>query len=233
MKRILKTIVIANPKGGCGKSTLAAQIASHYANQGLAVALADHDPQRSSLDWLKCRPAGCSKITPIAAFNNVSVTDTFDVVIHDMPAASDLDMILGAVEGRAKLLIPILPSPTDIKAGVRFLMSLNREGWNTGAIDSESQQVDIGLVANRVRTNTNYFKVLVEFLEQVNMPLIASIRDTQNYIRAMDAGISVFDLPPSRVARDLQQWQLLLNWLDDKPDITSRDDKHDSIAALY
>lgn len=233
MNNLLKTIVIANPKGGCGKSTLAAQIASHYANQGFAVALADHDPQRSSLDWLKCRPSGCSSITPIAAFNKVSVSDTFDVVIHDMPAASDLDMILGAVTGRAKLLIPILPSPTDIKAGVRFLMSLNREGWNTRSTGGESQQVDIGLVANRVRTNTNYFKVLVEFLEQVNMPLIASIRDTQNYIRAMDAGISVFDLPPSRVARDLQQWQLLLNWLDDKPDIISRDDKHDSTAALY
>jgi len=212
----LKTIILANPKGGCGKSTLAAQIACYYANKGVSVALADHDPQRSSLDWIKCRPAGCAAIIPVAAYNHVVVTDPVDVMVHDMPAACDFKILSEAVNGdhHCKLLIPILPSPTDIKAGVRFLMNLNREGWNANAPGANGQSVDIGLVANRVRSNTNYFKVLVEFLEQVNMPLIASVRDTQNYIRAMDAGISIFDLPKSRVARDLEQWQPLLHWLD-------------------
>lgn len=211
----MKTIVVANPKGGCGKSTLAAQIACYYANAGFKVALADHDPQRSALDWLKCRPASCAPITPIAAFNREQIADTFEVVIHDMPAACDLTMIAETLSGDSKLLIPILASPTDIKAGVRFLMNLNRDGWNSQG----SYNVDIGLVANRVRTNTNYFKVLVEFLEKVNMPLIASIRDTQNYIRAMDAGISVFDFPKARVSRDIEQWQPLLAWLDNTSEI--------------
>lgn len=204
----MKNIVIANPKGGCGKTTLATQIASHYAAQGLRVALADHDRQRSSLDWLKCRPEGCAAITPIAAYSKTHAADAVDVLIHDMPAGCDLTSLADIVDDGCKLLIPILPSPTDIKAGVRFLMELNRAGW------VQDKPIDIGLVANRVRANTNYFKVLVEFLDQVNMPLIASIRDTQNYIRAMDAGISVFDLPPSRVQRDLEQWHSLLAWLD-------------------
>jgi chromosome partitioning protein len=101
-----------------------------------------------------------------------------------------------------------LPSPTDIRAAVRFLMALNRDPW------VQASGLKIGLVANRVRTNTHYFKVLVAFLQQVNMPLLTSIRDTQNYIRAMDNGISIFDLPHSRVAADVVSWLPLLEWLE-------------------
>ena len=208
----MKQIFVANPKGGCGKTTLATQIASHYASQGLRVALADHDPQQSALDWLKSRPNSCTDIQPLPAYrlpSDAPLPADADVVVHDMPAGCGAEQLAGLVRGH-KLLIPIMPSPTDIKAGVRFLMALNRAGLSAG-LNGES--TDVALVANRVRTNTNYFKVLVSFLDQVNMPLLTSIRDTQNYIRAMDGGISVFDLPRSRVVRDMDQWGPILAWL--------------------
>lgn len=198
---------VANPKGGCGKTTLATQLASYWAAEGASVALVDHDIQQSSLDWLRSRPKSCAGIVPIAAFRGDPVDSDFDVVIHDMPAGCSVDDLQQWCHGNCQLVIPILPSPTDIKAGVRFLMALNRHDWLANS------NMDIALVANRVRTNTNYFKVLVAFLEQVNMPLVTSIRDTQNYIRAMDSGVSIFDLPKSRVSSDLKQWRPLLDWL--------------------
>ncbi|NIB41956.1 ParA family protein [Pseudomaricurvus alkylphenolicus] len=204
----MKQIFVANPKGGCGKTTLATQLASYFASEGIQVALLDHDRQQSSLDWLKARPDSCAPIVPIAAFRGDNAAlEKFDYLIHDMPAGCEVDDIRRHCLGPCKLVIPMLASPTDIKAGVRFLMALNRSDWVA------QSQVDIAMVANRVRTNTNYYKVLSAFLEQVNMPLVASIRDTQNYIRAMDNGVSIFDLPRSRVSSDLKQWQPLLQWL--------------------
>lgn len=204
----MKSIVVANPKGGCGKTTLAAQLASFYADTGHQVGLLDCDVQCSASDWLKSRPASCGSIVLLENHHEDSGQNC-DVLIRDMPAGCDSDALANVVGEGDYLLIPMLPSPTDIKAGVRFLMALNRSGW------IYERSVHVGLIANRVRTNTSYFKVLQGFLEQVNMPLITSIRDTQNYIRAMDAGISIFDLPPSRVQKDLQQWQELIDWLDD------------------
>ncbi|MAZ88666.1 MAG: chromosome partitioning protein ParA [Cellvibrionaceae bacterium] len=210
----MKQVFVANPKGGCGKTTLATQLASYWAGQGMSVALMDHDRQQSSLDWLRSRPKDCAGIVPIAAFKGESADDQYEAVIHDMPAGCSVDDLDQWCGPGSQLVIPIMPSPTDIKAGVRFLMALNRHQWRQG------NELDIALVANRVRTNTNYFKVLVAFLEQVNMPLITSIRDTQNYIRAMDNGVSIFDLPKSRVAADLKQWQPLLDWLEQSPAVS-------------
>lgn len=203
----MKHIFVANPKGGCGKTTLSAQLAAYWSEQGLRVALVDHDCQQSASDWLKARPQACEGIVPIAAYRQQLLPEDGDLAIHDMPAACPMAELERQCTEGCHLLIPILPSPTDIKAGVRFLMNLNREPW------LQDKHINVGLVANRVRSNTNYYKVLVAFLEQVNMPLVASIRDTQNYIRAMDRGVSIFDLPPSRVAKDREQWQPLLDWL--------------------
>jgi chromosome partitioning protein len=207
--REMKQIFVANPKGGCGKTTLAAQLSSCYAGRGASVALVDHDPQQSSADWLRCRPKSCAGIVPIIATRGEQADDDYDYIIHDLPAAAGVESLEGVARAGDKLIIPMLPSPTDIKAGVRFLMSLNRNHW------MEEAGLSVGLVANRVKANTNYFKVLDAFLNEVNVPLIASIRDTQNYIKAMDSGVSVFDLPPSRVAKDVEQWQPLLDWIED------------------
>lgn len=204
-----RQIFVANPKGGSGKTTVATQLASYFAQQGMAVALVDHDVQRSSFDWLRQRPASLAPIVPVAHFRGQKVNaDAVDWVIHDLPAAMSSEALMARVDGPSVLLVPIQPSPTDIAAGVRFLMSLNCEPI------IEQSVLKVGLLANRVRANTHYFKVLSSILGQLKMPLLTSIRDTQNYTRAMGNGISIFELPPSRVAMDLQSWVPLCTWLE-------------------
>jgi len=207
----MQQIFVANPKGGCGKTMLSIHLASYYAHRGISVALCDHDPQKSSMDWVKTRPKNFPKINGIEFYNHTTLTNRFDVAIHDMPAgfgAKEGAEELVDIVGKHRLLIPVLPSPTDIKACLRFLMALNR----SGLVEKNYQQ--IGLVANRVNVRTNYFKVLLAFLNQVNLPLVGYLRDTQNYVRSFSAGISLFDLPQRFVSRDLGQWQSILEWLE-------------------
>ncbi len=200
-------IIVANAKGGSGKSTVAVHLASYFALVGEQVALVDHDPQQSALDWFKARPKTQGSIFPVAAFKGEKQPLNCSVVIHDMPAGCEPEELVFMLGQEGRLLIPILPSPTDIKAGIRFLMALSR----AGVINDGGGRV--GLIAERVRANTLYFKVLVEFLERVNIPLIGSLRETQNYIKSMDRGLSIFDLPASKVEIDLSQWQPILQWL--------------------
>ena len=200
-------VFVANPKGGCGKTTLSTQLAGHYSLMDKRVLLVDHDAQRSSSDWLASRPKSCTPIRSIAA----SVTEEIDtqdaeIIIHDMPAAWSLDNVSEVIHADDKVLIPVLASPNDIKACVRFLMGLNRsQVLETG--------VKVGIVSNRSKSYTSYSKVLAEFLARLNFPLVGTIRDTQNYVKSMDRGLSIFDLPPSRVQKDLEQWQPIIRWL--------------------
>lgn len=201
----MKHIVLLNPKGGCGKTTIATHIAVYASTMGLRVALADHDKQQSSLDWLKSRPKYCAEIAPIAAYDGEALEGDFDVMVHDMPASS-VNSQLSVASACDKLIIPIMPSPIDIKAALRLWMTLSNIGW------LDQPDMEIGVIANRVKTNTKYLETFDSFLERMNINRIATLRDTQNYIRALDAGLSLFDLPPSRVSKDLAQWQPIMEW---------------------
>ncbi|MFL0796792.1 MAG: ParA family protein [Cellvibrionaceae bacterium] len=205
-------IAVANPKGGCGKTTIAAQLAGFFAANRLATAVVDHDPQRSLGDWLKCRPKKCYPISLLRSATWQQHAIEFDVVIHDLAAGSPLDDLDTFAPHVHKLLIPIMPSPNDIRAGVRFFMDLNRSGLT----DAEWE---IGLIANRVKGNTNYAKVLKSFVEQLNLPLLGQLRDTQNYIKAMDTGITIFDIYSKRVADDLEHWAPILEWVLQRVDL--------------
>ncbi|WP_045858303.1 ParA family protein [Teredinibacter purpureus] len=203
----MNQVFIANPKGGCGKTTITTQLAAYFANTGQKVLLVDHDAQRSSSDWLGSRPKNYSAISLIAtALDEPCDTNGAELVLHDMPAAWDLEHVADIIHDGDHVLIPVLSSPTDIKACLRFIMGLYR----TGIMESS---IKIGLVANRARVNTRYFQVLMAFMERVELPLIATLRDTQIYVRAMDKGLTIFDLPPGRVAVEVAQWQPLLDWL--------------------
>lgn len=201
-------IIVANAKGGSGKSTLAVHLASYFALTGEQVALADHDPQQSALDWLKSRPSDRGNIHPVAAFKQQAIPEQCTRIIHDMPAGCEPEELASMLGSEDKLLIPILPSPTDIKAGIRFLMALSRAGISGGP-----EVQNIGLIAERVRANTLYYQTLIDFLKQVDIPLVGTLRETQNYIKSMDRGLSIFDLPMSRVKADVEQWQPILKWV--------------------
>lgn len=201
-------VFVINPKGGCGKTTISTQLAGFYASLGKDVLLADHDAQRSSSDWLSSRPYECSPIRSVALTPEADFDPNgADVVVHDMPAAWSFKHVDQVIKPGDRLLIPVLASPTDIKACLRFIMGLNREG----VMDAD---VSVGLVANKVKTNTTYFSVLNEFLSKVDLPMVGQLRDTQNYIRLMDRGLCLHDLPGSRVKRDLEEWFLIHEWLD-------------------
>ncbi len=201
-------VFVINPKGGCGKTTLSTQLAGYYACLGKRVLLADHDAQKSSSDWLASRPKHAAPIKCIALKPEIALdVGDAEVVIHDMPAAWTLKNINSIVQPGDRLLIPVLASPTDIKACLRFIMSLHREG----IMDSKAS---VGLVANKVRTNTKYFSVLHTFLNKVGLPIVGQLRDSQNYVRLMDRGLSLFDVSTKSLKRDTDEWVLILDWLD-------------------
>ena len=201
----MKHIVLMNPKGGCGKTTIATHLAVYASTMGLRVALADHDKQQSSHDWLKARPRTCADIAGIAAYDGAELEGDFDVMIHDLPgSAASTNLPIASVCD--KLIIPIMPSPIDVRAAMRLWVNLSSMGW------FDNDAMDFGVIANRVKANTKYQATFNSFMERMNIQPIASLRDTQNYIRALDAGLSLFDLPPSRVAADLVQWQPIMEW---------------------
>lgn len=208
----MKQVFIVNPKGGSGKTTLATQLAGYYANRGQAILLIDRDPQKSSNDWLAARPQGCAKITLLCLgaedLLDPSTLAHYDIIVNDMPAGW-LPQINSAVFNGAaqpKIIIPMLPSPTDIKAGLRFIMALHRQGVL-------EQKASAGLIINRTRQQLRFHKILTEFLSRVDIPLLGELRDSQNYLRAMEKGVSIFDLPASAVAKDIAQWQPIIEWL--------------------
>ncbi|MGE0371281.1 MAG: AAA family ATPase [Gammaproteobacteria bacterium] len=207
----MRSILVLNAKGGCGKTTLATNIASFYAAQGQRVTLADFDPQHSSLDWLAARPSVHPPIAGIAADEaGMRVGSNCDCLVMDAPAAVHGRKITNLVKRAQSVLMPVLPSPLDMRAAARFIEELLVAG------KVSRRETKVAVVANRVRENTLIYHALERFLKRLDIPLIATLRDTQNYIRAAERGLGIFELAPSLVEPDLQQWKSLTRWLNSK-----------------
>lgn len=205
----MKKIMVLNTKGGSGKSTVATNLAGYYANQRLKVAIADMDPQKSSLEWLRARSARFARIYGIAAANEpISNTPELDLLIIDTPAGLQGEKIAENMRDADAILIPVLPSPMDIRAAAKFIHEL----LIVHKVSREKTKV--GIVANRIRKNTLAYKSLERFINALNIPFVSSLRETRNYILAADGGISLFDLPEKQIERDLEQWQAIVEWLD-------------------
>lgn len=203
--------VVANPKGGAGKSTLATNLAGWLAQAGHAVALGDLDRQQSARQWLALRPAALPAIRPleVADDNVLRAPKGVGHLVLDTPAGlhgKRLDVVLKIAD---RILVPLQPSPFDLAATHAFLQVL--AGHKRGG------KVAVGLVAMRVKEHTHATQHLHEFLDAVapaplNIP-ITHLRDTQNYAHLAARGLTLFDVAPGRVERDLQQWQPLIHWL--------------------
>ena len=204
----MRRIMVLNAKGGCGKTTIATNIASHFAKKGKNVVLADFDPQLSSLDWLLKRDENRPPITGLDAVNNpLRVPGGTDVVIFDVNAGVMGRELTAMVRRAETILLPVLPSPIDIRAGAKYIQELLLVG------KVSRDQTKIGLIANRVKENSTGYDKLQSFLKSLKIPIIASLRDTQNYIRAADRGLGIFDLRHSSVAHDVEQWKPIITWL--------------------
>ena len=219
----MRTIIVLNPKGGCGKSTIATNIASYFAIKGKKVTLADCDPQGSSKDWLSVRPDIYSSINGIVVNDDrLKIPRKSEVLIIDTPAAVADKRLSKYLRKAQSLIMPIIASPIDIRAAEKFLEELFSF---KGTINNK---IKIATVANRVREDTLIAAKLEHYLDNVKLPsgkklpFMTMLRASQNYIHAAERGLSIFELPPSKTYYDREQWAPLLRWLNSKRSLPSK-----------
>jgi chromosome partitioning protein len=205
----MQTILVANPKGGSGKTTLSTNIAGWLAGKRQRVALADIDPQRSATEWLARRPALFPPIIAVGAGRTRKSLRAADPqwLVVDSPAGLHGAALRDAIDGVDLMLVPLSPSVFDMAATAHFLAAIaHYKSVQKGALG-------IGIVAMRVDARTRSAAELDEFLKQFDFPLVAHLRDTQVYVHCARDGASVFDLPRSRAEQDWDQWRPLTRWI--------------------
>ena len=213
----MQRIVVLNPKGGSGKTTLAINLAAYFALRGDATLLIDRDPQGSATRWLRKRKMPQPEIKGIATFERDSrttmswqmrVPDGTQKIVVDSPAAIDGRLLPELTRDASKIIVPVLPSDIDIHAASRCIADL--------LLVAKIKRAEnrIGVVANRVRKNTLMFQALMRFLEKLDIPVIATVRDSQNYVRAAEQGLGIHEMKSYIVKEDIAQWETLLAWLE-------------------
>jgi chromosome partitioning protein len=208
----MRHVMVMNAKGGCGKSTLATNIACHFAVDGHKVALADYDPQRTSLDWLEVRPADLPKIAGVAAFDDGlrAVPRDTEVLVIDAPARTHGSEMNELVRRAETIIVPVMPSPIDLKACAHFLGELLELG------KVQREQARLAVVANRVRENTLMFEELDTYLGKLKIPYLTALRQSTKYLRAYQRGMGVMELPEYLAWPDWKQWEPITKWLGSK-----------------
>ncbi len=214
----LQRITIINVKGGCGKTTVATNLASAYAKLKINTTLLDYDPQGSSMYWLKSRPSEAVPLHGIAAYpdRGSTVTRSFQLrlppetqrAIIDTPAGlTGLDLI-DQLRSTDTILIPVLPSSIDIHATADFIRDL----FLIAKIRPKTTRVCI--ICNRVKPKTLAFRALERFLQALDIPVIAQLRETENYVKAAENGLGVHELNSRTNQQDIEVWQQIINWLE-------------------
>jgi chromosome partitioning protein len=204
----MPVVVVANPKGGVGKSTLATNIAGYFASRGGQVMLGDADRQQSSRLWLGLRPPGAR---PIASWDLGEdklarpPKGTTHVVL-DTPAGVHGKELREILKIADKVVVPLQPSIFDIYATRAFLDEL--------AGHSRASHLKVGIVGMRVDARTIAADHLQEFTKSLGLPVLGYLRPTQNYVHLAARGLTLFDVAPGRVERDLEQWASICRWLD-------------------
>jgi len=209
----MRSILIANPKGGCGKTTISTNLASYYAVWGVKTVLVDFDPQQSCLHWIEARTkagkyAGITGLSGLSG--SLDIPDGTERIIFDAPARSVTHKVALLVKQADAVIIPVLPSPIDMRAARDFVGELIKKGR------LKQRKHLVGLVANRARGNTNIYSQLEDFLIDADLPFVTSLRDSQNYVRSAARGMGIFEMGPAAVASDVEQWRPLINWIEGK-----------------
>jgi chromosome partitioning protein len=202
----MPVIVVANPKGGVGKSTVATNLAGALARAGHAVMLGDADRQQSARQWLALRPAALPVIRgwDVARDDVVRPPKGTTHVVLDTPAGLHGKRLDDVMRIADRLIVPLQPSLFDIQASHAFLREL--------AAHKRSERVRVGVIGMRVREGTLAAEQLRHFLDALGRPVLAMLRDTQLYVQLAARGATLWDIAPSRAERDLAQWQPLLDW---------------------
>lgn len=204
----MKAFLVANPKGGSGKSTLATNLAGYFANQGHEVMLGDIDRQQSSREWLGIRPFELPTIDTweIGHDNIARPPKGTTHVVLDTPAGLHGKMLERLLKLSTRVIVPVQPSMFDMLATRHFLTELLSEK----AV--RKGKADVAVIGMRVDARTRAAGELERFFATFELPVLAYLRDTQVYVQATAAGMTLFDLPRSRAERDLEQWQAIIDW---------------------
>ncbi len=204
----MPVVVVANPKGGVGKSTLATNIAGYWARQGHPVVLGDVDRQQSARLWLGLRPPAARPIGTWDASADMISRPPRDCrhAVLDTPAGLHGWRLGDVLKLADKIIVPLQPSVFDIFATREFLDQL--------AAHRRAGRAEVGIVGMRVDQRTRAAEQLHHFVDSLGFPVLGYLRDTQNYVHLAAHGITLFDVAPGRVARDLEQWQGICAWLD-------------------
>jgi chromosome partitioning protein len=203
----MPVIVVANPKGGVGKSTLATNLAGALARDGRQVMLGDVDRQQSSRQWLAQRPAHLPTIAgwEVSGGHIVRPPKGISHVVLDTPAGLHGKKLEAVLRIAGKIVIPLQPSLFDIQATHAFLAVLRGH--------PRAEQIELALVGMRLREHTLSNDQLHQYLATLPVPVVAWLRDTQNYVQLAARGLTLWDVAPSRVERDLEQWSALMEWI--------------------
>ncbi|HEY9097751.1 MAG TPA: ParA family protein [Thiobacillus sp.] len=197
-----RVILVANPKGGSGKTTLSINLAGYMASQGQRVAMLDLDQQKSATQWLAMRDAGMPKIDLLRTGQTGG-----DWLVIDTPAGLHGKNLERALKLAHKVVVPIAPSLFDIRASQAFLAALHAEKA------ARKGQGFVSVVGMRVDARTRAGVTLEQFMAQQQLPVLAHLRNTQHYVNAAFEGKSLFDLPHHVAERDIEQWRDLIDWL--------------------
>ena len=213
----MKRIIVLNAKGGCGKTTVATNLASAFAIRGFKTALIDYDPQGSAMQWLRARdprrPAiqgiaihDASRV-PLAGAWQLRVPRDTQRVVVDTPAGLRALDLAGRITAEDLLLLPIQPSPIDIRASTDFIRDLLLSAR------LRPQDRRLALIGNRTRRGTA-FHTLKGFLDNFQIPVLEHLRDAPAYVAAAEQGLGVGELPPQQSRLHRNAWQAIMNWLE-------------------
>ena len=204
----MKAFLVANPKGGSGKSTLATNLAGYFASRRHEVMLGDIDRQQSSREWLNIRPFELPSIDTweTGADNIARPPKGATHVVLDTPAGLHGKMLDKVLKLSTRVIVPVQPSLFDMLATRHFLSELLSEK----AV--RKGKADVAVIGMRVDARTRAAGELERFFASFDLPVLTYLRDTQVYVQATAAGMTIFDLPPSRAERDLEQWRAIIEW---------------------
>lgn len=198
----MKAILVANPKGGAGKTTLSINLAGWLAAQGDAVHLLDMDRQKSASKWLARRPGHLPAIGVAGEGKGKA-----DWLVIDSPAGLHGKNLDHAVKLVNRVLVPISPSLFDIQASQDFLQELAEEK------KVRQGKIDVGVVGMRMAPRTRAAATLEQYLRKLDLPVVAFLHETQQYVNAAFEGKTLFDLPPHLTQAERESWAPLIDWL--------------------
>ena len=213
----LRRIVVLNPKGGSGKTTIAFNLAGYLATTGRKVAVVDMDRQGSSTHWLNNRSSELPEIVCISVNESdhvgtrnqcIVVPEDIEYAVIDAPAGLPGKRLIDYTCGAHAILVPVLPSDLDIHAASRLISDLLL------VAQVSRRNGRLGIIANRVNERTIAYRQLTRFLKRLSIAAVGILRDSQNYTRAARSGLCIHEMPPSQVRKDIAQWSAITQWLE-------------------